>query len=66
MEAFNCVVDMTSAELVRWLFVFARMAGIEKRLAEMTQNSPDTALVAAQNAIKAELTKRAQAKGIQP
>jgi hypothetical protein len=66
---FSRVELMSDAELVRWSFVLAHMAGIEERLATLEaglvsgRRPPDGAIAAAQEATRAELDKRTAAKG---
>jgi hypothetical protein len=68
-EDFSRVADMSERELMAWHFVFARMAAFYDRLADLEagltlgRRPPDPDLLAAQEAIRAELEKRTLAKG---
>ncbi len=67
MEAFSRLADMSERELMAWHFVFNRLAAFYSRLAALSHDTtalqPDPELVAAQEAVKAELDRRTAEKG---
>jgi hypothetical protein len=60
---FSRCETMSDSSLVRWAFILAHTRRLEQLITELTHNTPDGRLAAAQDACKAELAKRTAEKG---